>query len=447
MNGCETSGWGSGDGDRLRDGTSVVPPWRSQLMILDRAHRFELRPNNVQRTLFAKSAGVARFAWNWALDERQRLYRERQGDERFTSAIEQHRRLNALKKTDFPWMYEVSKCIPQEALRNLDTAYGLYRMAKKAGRKARLPKFKRKGRARDAFAFTTGAIRAEGAHVVLPRIGRVRVKEPAVFEGRILRATVSREADRWFVSFTVEQEVPDPMLPTGPALGVDLGVSHLATLSDGRVFENTKPLQSRLRKLRRLAKGLHRRCMGSNNREKTAQKLAKAYWHIGNIRMDALHKATTHLAKNHGEIVLEDLSVQGMVRNRHLARAISDIGFGEFRRQLEYKCRWYGSHLTVAPKFYPSTRRCSSCGHVKDEMPLSERTYECECCGLVLDRDLNAALNLVAVSSTETLNVCGDLASTVPARAPRAGSMKQEMNAAIPHGIGGQVSWNGPHKV
>jgi putative transposase len=406
-------------------------------MMVNRACRFELKPNDVQRTYFAKCAGVARFAWNWALAERQRLYAEKQGDDRFTDAIDQHRRLNALKKTDFPWMYEVSKCIPQEAIRNLDNANRLYRMARKAGRKVRPPKFKKKGRARDVFAFTTGAIRAEGAHVVLPRIGRVRVKEAAVFEGRILRATVSRDADRWFVSFTVKQEVPDPQPPSGSAVGVDLGMSRLATLSDGRIFENPKPLQSRLRKLRRLAKELHRRRKGSNNREKTAQKLAKAYWHIGNIRKDALHKATTRLAKNHGEIVLEDLNVQGMVRNRRLARAISDVGLGEFRRQLEYKCRWYGSRLTVAPRFYPSTKRCSSCGHVKDEMPLSERTYECESCGLVLDRDLNAALNLVAVSSTETLNACGDLASTVPSRAPRAGSLKQEMNAAIPHGTGG----------
>jgi len=211
----------------------------------------------------------------------------------------------------------------------------------------------------------------------------------------------------------------------------------MATLSDGRVFENLRPSRSSYRKLRRLAKELHRRNRGSNNRKKSADKLAKAYWHIGNIRRDALHKATTQLAKNHGEIIIEDLNVQGMVRNRNLARAISDVGLGEFRRQLEYKCRWYGSRLVVAPRFYPSTKRCSSCGHVKDEMPLSERTYECESCGLVLDRDLNAALNLVAVSSTETLNACEDMASTAPARAPRAGSMKQEVNAAIPHGIDG----------
>jgi len=401
------------------------------------AYRFELKPNNVQRTHFAKCAGAARFAWNWGLDERRRLFREKQGHERLTNAIEQHRRLNALKKTNFPWMYEVSKCVPQVALQNLDNAYALYRKGRKAGRKVRLPKFKKKGRARDAFAFTTGAIRAEGTHVILPRIGRVRAKEPAVLDGRILRATVTRDADRWFVSFTVVQEVKDSQLPTGSAVGVDLGVSHMSTLSDGRVFENPRPLHSRVRKIRRLTRDLHRRLEGSNNRRKAADRLAKEYLHIGNIRKDALHKATTCLAKNHSEIVIEDLNVQGMVTNRHLARAISDVGFGEFHRQLEYKCRWYGSHLTVAPRFYPSTKRCSSCGHVGDKMPLSKRIYECESCGLVLDRDMNAALNLVAVSSTETLNAGGDLASTTPPRASRAGSMKQEMNAVIPHGIGG----------
>ena len=406
-------------------------------MNVNRACRFELKPNNVQQTHFAKCSGVARFAWNWALDERHRLYREKQDNERFTNAIEQHRRLNVLKKTEFPWMYEVSKCIPQEAIRNLDAAYALYSRARNAGRKARLPRFKKKGRSHDAFAFTTGAIRTERTHIVLPRIGRIRVKEPAVLTGRILRATVTRVADRWFVSFAVEEEVVNRISPAGCAVGVDLGVSHMATLSDGRVFENLMPSRSSYRKLRRLAKELHRRNRGSNNRKRSADKLAKAYWHIGNIRRDALHKATTQLAKNHGEIIIEDLNVQGMVRNRNLARAISDVGLGEFRRQLEYKCRWYGSRLVVAPRFYPSTKRCSSCGHVKDEMPLSERTYECESCGLVLDRDLNAALNLVAVSSTETLNACEDMASTAPARAPRAGSMKQEGNAAIPHGIDG----------
>ncbi|MFH1579907.1 MAG: RNA-guided endonuclease TnpB family protein [Thermoplasmatota archaeon] len=415
----------------------MFPPWRSQLIIINQAHRFELKPNNAQRTLFAKCAGVTRFAWNWALYERQRLYLEKQGDERFTNAIEQHRRLNVLKKTDFPWMYEVSKCIPQEALRNLDSAYILYRKARKAGRKARLPNFKKKGRGRDAFAFTAGAIRAEGTHVVLPRIGHVRVKEPAIFDGRILRATVSRDTNRWFVSFTVELNAPNPQSPSGPAVGVDLGVYHMVTLSDGHVFENPKPLHSHLQKLRRLAKELHRRHEGSNNRKKSADRLAKVYWRIGNVRRDALHKATTKLAKNHGEIVIEDLNVRGMGKDRRLARAISDVGMGEFRRQLEYKCRCYGSHLTVAPRFYPSTKRCSLCGHIRKEMPLSERTYKCKNCGLVLDRDLNAALNLVAVSSTETLNACGDLTSTAPARAPRVGSMKLEVNTAILHGMDG----------
>lgn len=410
--------------------TAGFPPTPPKSVV--RGHRRELNPNNVQRTLFAKCAGTARFAWNWALAERQRLFKEREGKERFTNAIGQHRILNALKKTEFPWMYEVSKCVPQEALRNLDNAYRLYRLARKTGRKVRLPKFKKKGKARDSFAFTTEPIRAEGTHIVLPRIGRVRVKESAVFDGRILRATVSREADRWFVSFSVEEEVEEFARPTGPVIGVDLGVNHMAILSDGRVVENPKPLKAGLRKIRKLSRELNRRIKGSNNRGKTVDRLAKAHWRIGNVRRDALHKATTVLAKNHGEVVIEDLNVQGMVQNRHLSRAISDVGMGEFRRQLEYKCRRFGSRLTVASRFYPSSKRCSSCGAVKDEMPLAVRTYECGRCGLILDRDWNAALNLVAVSSTETLNAGGDSASTPPLGTARAESMRQEMNAIGP---------------
>ena len=391
--------------------------------MINRAYRFELKPNNVQRTLFEKGAGTARFTWNWALAERQRLY---QDSKQFTNAIKQHRILTSLKKSRFAWMKEVSKCIPQEALRNLDNAYNLYRKAKKAGRKARLPKFKKKGKCRDSFSLL-GTVRAEGSHVVLPRIGRVRVKEQAVLGGRILRATVSREADRWFVSISVEEEMPNPIVPAGSVVGVDLGILHMATLSDGRIIDNPRPLESHLRKIRKLSKELHRRCKGSNNRQKTQKRLAKAYWRIGNVRKDALHKATTALAKNHGEIVIEDLNVRGMIQNRKLARAISDVGMGEFRRQLTYKCLWYGSQLTVAPRFYPSTKRCSECGNVKNEMPLSIRTYECEGCGMVLDRDHNAALNLVAVGSTETLNACRESASTTDTPL-RVVSMKQEID-------------------
>ena len=375
-------------------------------MIIHRAYRYELDPNNSQRTLFHKHAGVARFAYNWGLERRIRLYREKQGKARFTNAIAQNRELNRLKKTEFHWMYKTSKCAPQEALRDLDKAFRNFYRGLKTGKRVGFPRFKKKG-VHDSFRLA-GTIYFIGRKIQLPRLGRIRLKEKKkrYFKGRILSATVTRKADRWFVSVTVELEIVDPGPIKGRPVGVDLGVKTLATLSDGTTFRNQRSLEKRLRKLRRLSKSLARKKKGSRNREKTKLRLAKLYLKVFNIRQDTLHKLTTYLTKNHSRIVIEDLCVLGMLRNRKLSRVIADVGFYEFRRQLEYKCKWYGSELVVAPRFYPSSKICSSCGHVKRDLGLSERIYVCERCGLELDRDLNAAINLVAASWTETQNAC-----------------------------------------
>jgi putative transposase len=210
------------------------------------------------------------------------------------------------------------------------------------------------------------------------------------------------------VSITVEEEITDPAPIEGEAVGVDLGVKTLATLSDGTAFPNPRVLEKRLRSLRRLSKSLSRKKRGSKNREKAKLKLARLYLRIFNIRQDTLHKLTTYLAKSHSKIVIEDLNVSGMIMNRRLARNIADVGMYEFRRQLEYKCLWYGSRLIIAPRDFPSSKLCSSCGHKKKELTLSERKYHCDKCGLNIDRDFNAALNLVAVSLPVTLNACGE---------------------------------------
>ncbi len=327
-------------------------------------------------------------------------------------------------------MYECSKCAPQEALRNLHRAFQNFNRGRKQGKKIGFPRFKRKG-VRDSFRLS-GTIRFEGRKIQLPRIGKVRIKEKrdSYCKGRILSATLRRKADRWFVSVTVEEEIPDPTPRGGVAVGVDLGVKTLATLSDGTVFANPQTLGRKLRKLRQLSKSLSRKKKGSKNREKAKLRLARLHLRIFNIRQDTLHKVTTYLAKSHSKIVIEDLNVSGMMRNRRLARAIADVGFYEFRRQLEYKCWWYGSQLAIASRTYPSSKLCSGCGHRKKELLLSEREYHCEECGLRIDRDLNAALNLVTVSLPETLTACGEevrlLVDSV--NLPRAASMKQEPN-------------------
>jgi len=393
--------------------------------MIHRAYRYELDPNNQQRTGLLRHAGTARFAYNWGLEQRNRRYRERQEDARFTSAIEQHRELNKLKRTEFPWMYAVSKCAPQEALRDLHQSFkNFYRGLKNGGKKAGFPRFKKKG-IHDRFRLT-GTTKFIGRTIQLPRLGRIRLKEKRerYHTGRILSATVSRRADRWFVSVAVEEEIIVP-LNEGSAIGIDFGIRSLAVTSDGDTFPNPRALNSRLRKLRRLSRQLSRKKKGSKNRGKARLRLARLYLRIHDIRQDTLHKLTTHLAKNHSQIVIEDLSVSGMMKNKKIARAVADVGFYEFRRQLEYKCAWYGSELVVAPRFYPSSKRCSRCGHIKEDLTLSERTYICEDCGLVIDRDQNAANNLLAVSCTESLNACGE---EVRPQLAEASLMNQEPN-------------------
>jgi len=398
-------------------------------MLTNKAYRYELDPNNIQRSHLAQHAGVARFAYNWGLEQRIARYRNNQGDDRFTNATKQHKHLNSLKKDQFSWMYETSKCAPQEALRDLHQAFKNFYRGLKSGKKVGFPRFKRRG-VRDSFRLY-GIIRFHERSIQLPRIGKVRIKEKrkSYYSGRILSVTVRRRANRWFASVTVEEEIKDPQPVRGAPVGVDLGVKTLATLSDGTTFANPRALGRRLRKLRKLSKSLSRTKKGSKNREKVNLKLARMHLKIFNIRQDTLHKVTTYLTKSHSKIVIEDLLVSAMMKNRRLARAIADVGFYEFRRQLEYKCQWSGSELVVVSRTFPSSKLCSRCGHRKKELSLSEREYHCEQCGLVIDRDLNAALNLVAVSLPETENACGEeVRRSRSSEICNAASMKQEPN-------------------
>jgi len=210
----------------------------------------------------------------------------------------------------------------------------------------------------------------------------------------ILSATVSEKAGRWFVSLQVEMEIPEAAGTDKPVAGVDLGINRMAQVSDGVHFENPRALKNALTKLKRVQRVVSRRQKGSANRKKALRQLARAHYRVANIRKDALHKATSLLAKTKSAIVLENLNVSGMIKNHHLAQAIADVGLYEFRRQLVYKGAWYSCEIFFADRFYPSTKRCSQCGQVKPVMGLGEREYQCEHCGFVIDRDLNAAINL-----------------------------------------------------
>ena len=374
-------------------------------MIVLRAYKTELDLNNKQRTLCAKHAGTARFAYNWGLACKIQAYKTGQ---KVPTAIDLHRELNALKKTDFPWMYEVSKCAPQEALRNLDKAFdNFFRRVKlkKAGKftgKVGFPKFKSKKCGPGSFRLT-GKIKVKKEKIKLPRLGWLRLKEKKGYiptnNIKILSVTVSEKARHWFVSVQVEQEI-EKSQATGTPIGVDLGIKKMAVCSDGRKFENPKALNKSLRSLRRAQRELSRRKKGGTNREKSRRKVAKLHYRIANIRKDAIHKATSSIVakikpveQRPSVVVIEDLTVSNMLKNRKLARAISDVGFGEFRRQLTYKTAWNGISLLVADRFFPSSKLCSACGAINDNLTLKDREWTCAC-GTNLDRDRNAAINL-----------------------------------------------------
>lgn len=361
-------------------------------MLVQRGYKTEIQPNNKQKTLLAKNAGAARYAFNWALNLKKQAFEKK---EKIPNAIELHRQLNELKKEELPWMYEVSKCSPQEALRNCDTAFtNFFRRCKqkKKGKKG-FPKFKSKKNGLGGFRLT-GTIRVSDTHIQLPRLGKLKLKETGYLptEAKILSASVSERAGRWFVSIQVEEEIHPPT-KTKNEVGVDLGIKTLATVSDGELFDNPKVLRSRLERLQRLSRRLSRKVKGSKNRKKAARKLAKLHYRIACIRRDTIHKITTHLTKTKSKVVIEDLNVSGMMKNRKLSRAIADLGLFEFRRQLEYKGKWHGCEIVVADRFFPSSKQCSSCGRLKNNLELADRVYECGC-GLNIDRDMNAAINL-----------------------------------------------------
>jgi len=324
-------------------------------------------------------------------------------------------------------MYDVSKCVAESALRDLEKAFVNFWRSSKNGIKIRFPKFKKKGR-NDRFRLY-GSIRVIEKAVQLPRIGSVRLKELPQIHGRILSATISRKADRWFVSLCVEQEIPSPPQITGERIGVDLGVRSLATLSNGRKIENPQALLRKLRKLRRYSRKVSKKKRGSKNHTKAIIRLARLHWRISNIRKDALHKTTTYLAKNHSQIIIENLGIKGMMKEQKISRAITDMGWGEFRRQLTYKTKWYGSELILTPRFFPSSKRCSNCGHTKKKFSLSAQLFKCKACGLHIDRDLNAANNLVAASWAETQNACHEMGGYRPPYG-QCPSMKQEPNTS-----------------
>ena len=369
----------------------------------------------------ASHAGAARFAYNAGLAHvKESLENGEPADWSHYSLL---RWWNANKDelavnstTGVVWWSQNSKEAYNMALHGLARGLSSWSKSRKGQRKGKrvgFPKFKSKN-ATMRFAYSTNftaPTESDPYGLKLPRIGRMHCMENVykrVDGARLIRITVSRRAGHWYASLTVEREPTVTTVPKGGAVGVDLGVKNLATLSDGTVVPNPRALGTRLKALRKAQQALSRKVKGSARREKAKERVAKLHARVADVRADAINKATTMIASNYSVVCIEDLNVAGMMKNRHLARSVGDAALGEFRRQLEYKTARTGAVLRVVDRWFPSSKTCSNCGTVKAKLSLSERTFNCDDCGASMGRDLNAAINIeVAGSAPETLNAHG----------------------------------------
>lgn len=419
--------------------------------------KIRLELNKKQRTLAFKHAGVSRHAYNWGVNLCSEISKEKG---KLPSAIDMHKLLVRDVKSVNKWYYDVSKCSPQEALRCLYKSYsnffrqlknGEVEKKKKAYIKERKskglpinndklfnlckPKFKKKG-VNDSF-YLEGNIQVKGNKIKFPIFGWVKMSEKFDDELKLKNVTISRHSNHFFVSFKVERkDLKIKNIENKPVVGVDVGISTLATISDGTIFPSVKAYKKYKRKLKIAQRVASKRFVEkaeeqSKNYKKAKEKVAKIHYKIACIRKDALHKTTTSLAKNHSLIGIEDLYVKGMMKNHRLASAISDGGFHEFRRQLEYKTKWYGSELVVIDRYFPSSKMCSCCGNIKKDLKLSERIYNCESCGLSIDRDLNAAINIRNEAVSSIASVCGEVKKSDIISETSA---KQKINRKMPLG-------------
>lgn len=393
---------------------------------MNKAHEIKLYPTKGQTTLIKKSCGCARYSYNWALSKWEEMVK--QGE--IPSAYTLIKLQNSIKRGEMPFLLEVSKTAPQYAIHNLANAFTKMRKENRG-----YPKYKKKGSKESYVAVENKKdFKQIDNKIWLPRIGWVRCAENLRFEGKIINVIVKRVADMYFAVVNVEVPNCEPTLKTKNGdsqtiVGVDLGIKTMAVLSDGTFFENPKALKANFKKLKRMQRSFCRKLKGSNNRKKQQIKLAKLHYRISCVRKNAIHSVTAKIVENYDVIVIEDLNVRGMLKNPKLSKSISDIGFGEIKRQLTYKALWQNKELIVADRFYASSKICSCCGHKKEFLKLSERIYKCESCGIEIDRDLNAAKNLANYGSTskfEGTYACGEISSTSKKKCRI--SKKQEIN-------------------
>lgn len=366
-----------------------------------KAYKSRLELNNKQRSWCNRCAGTARYVFNWGLAEWQRQYEAYKEDNelkrpsRFALSVQ----FNATKDTLCPWIREMPYAITEASFERLGRAFdNFFRRVKKTPDKAGYPKFKSRSSHK---SFQLHGVKVEADRVYLPKLGWVHLSQTDYIPTGATYgnyAALSERAGHWYISILVKDEEEVTAKLNQTVLGIDFGIKSLAVVSNGKVFENPKPLRDAQAKLARLQREVSRRVKGSKNRKKSVAKLAKAYKQVADIREHTLHQISDYVTSKckPSVIVLEDLNVAGMMQNHKLAKAIADVSFAELRRQIEYKAERLGIQIVIADRWFPSSKTCSNCGCIKSDLTLADREYVCPDCGFKIDRDLNAARNLVA---------------------------------------------------
>lgn len=373
--------------------------------IVSISHKIELKPNNNAKTHFRKAFGCARLAYNWGLAKWEENWK--QGVK--TSVYDIRKEFNAIKKEQYPFVYEVSSCATMQPFRDLEKAFKKYFADLKKG-KVSYPKLKKKRENQGSYHINGDqVIIKDEKYIKIPNLCLVKMKEALRFNGKINNVVISQKANKFFASFSMEiaedeyKRTHKRVKPNRLNVGIDLGISNFATLSNGLVITSPKPLDklTRLivRRQRQLSKKVHQKTKGdktkkSKNYVKASNKLAKLHTRVTNIRLDFIHKTTSVLVNHYDNIALETLSTNNMLKNHKLAKSLSDVSLSKFNEILEYKAKYNGVSIHRADRFYPSSKTCSHCGAIKSDLKLSDRTFKCNECGYTIDRDLNASINL-----------------------------------------------------
>jgi len=396
-------------------------------MLVQKGFKYKLYPTDEQKQLFLQHAGNARFIWNLFLEQN----------------IEQYR-----KTKEFKFFYELATSLPKlkekydflkvSVAQSLQTVARQFDRALKDSFKTKkgFPQFKKKCLLKDSFSCPQ-KWKINKNSVSIPKIGNVKWVKHRPLQGKPKSITITQDGDRWFCSVLCEYEIEEKIKKEDNIIGIDLGLKEFAVFSDETVISNPRYTNKKAKKLKKEQRRLSRKQKRSKNRFKQRMKVKRVHVKIRNARQDFLHKITSNIITKYDGVVLEDLNVKGMVKNHKLAKSISDVSWNEFRRQLEYKCKWNSKHFILIDRYFPSTKTCSGCGAWKD-MPLDLRFYDCPKCGLHMDRDLNAAIN-IREKGLDTLGRREIKACGVPSvggvstyvDTPRYGSVKQEKECLV----------------